>query len=219
MMALPDGSVNLIATDPPYGIGYVTNHRTETRDTNEVARAIENDATFDPVWFEKIVSECARILADGSHAYFFCADTTLPDMQVLVRRHLSFKNVLVWRKGNWTAGDLGGAYGKECEFVIFAQKGRRELIGGRPSSYLSYPRVDPDKAIHSCQKPVPLMSFLIEHSTYPGEVVCDPFAGSGSTAIAALNLGRKFIGWELDKKTHAIALQRMSTDQEQARLF
>jgi site-specific DNA-methyltransferase (adenine-specific) len=216
MRALPSKSVHLIATDPPYGIGYVTNHR---KFENDIAREVANDSKFDSEWFEDIVIECHRILEDDTHAYFFCADTTLPEMQVLVRKHFTFKNVLVWKKGNWTAGDLEGAYGKECEFVIFAQKGRRELIGGRPSSHIFVPRVDPDKSLHSCQKPVSLMSFLIEHSTREGEIVCDPFSGSASTAIAALGLGRKFIGWELDPKTYEIATARLDRDQGQMKLF
>jgi site-specific DNA-methyltransferase (adenine-specific) len=188
-------------------------------DTNKIARAVANDEAFDEDWFENIVIECHRILANDTHAYFFCADATLPDMQVLVRKHFTFKNILTWKKGNWTAGDLAGAYGKECEFIIFAQKGRRELIGGRPSSHLSHPRIDPDKSVHSCQKPVTLMSFLIEHSTNQGEIVCDPFTGSGSTAVAALGLGRQFIGWELDSKTYEIARDRLLQEEGQLKLF
>lgn len=216
MRSLPDGSVHCIVTDPPYGIGYVTNHR---KFENDIARPVENDATFDADWFENIVIECKRILANDTHAYFFCADTTLPDMLVLVRKHFTFKNILVWRKGNWTAGDLEGAYGKECEFVIFAHKGRRELIGGRPSSYCSFPRVDPERSVHSCQKPTPLISFLIEHSTNHDEIVCDPFAGSGTTAVSAIGLGRRFVGWELDQKTYDIACGRLETVSTQKLLF
>lgn len=219
MRSLPAGSVHLIATDPPYGINYVSNHRDERFDENKIVRAVANDATFDADWFENIVIECHRILANDTHAYFFCADSTLPDMQGLVRKYFTFKNVLTWKKGNWTAGDLEGAYGKECEFVIFAQKGRRELIGGRPSACLTYPRVDPDKSFHSCQKPTALMAFLIEHSTREGEVVCDPFTGSGTTAISAIGSGRKFIGWELDPKTYDIARGRLEADAIQAKLF
>ncbi len=216
MKSLPSGSVHLIATDPPYGIGYVTNHR---KFENDIARPVENDAKFDEVWFDKIVAECHRILADDTHAYFFCADETLPEMQLVVRKYFQFKNTLVWRKGNWTAGDLEGAYGKECEFVIFAQKGRRPLVGGRPSSYIFVPRIDPDRSVHSCQKPTTLMSFLIEHSTQPGEIVCDPFAGSGSTLLAARGLGRDIIGWEVDPKTYEIARERLMKEEGQLKLF
>lgn len=219
MGKLPDGCVDLIATDPPYGINYVTNHRNKDFDNRDISRAVQNDGSWDDEWFGNVVDESYRILRIDSHAYFFCPDETLPAMVQNIRRKFLFKNILVWKKGNWTAGDLEGAYGKECEFIIFAHKGRRPLIGGRPSSHLAYPRVSPDKTLHSCQKPVPLMSYLIEHSTHPDEIVCDCFAGSGSTAVAALGLGRKFIGWENDKKTFDIAQSRLAQESQQTRLF
>lgn len=213
---LEDRSVHCILTDPPYGINYVSNHR---KFESDVARPVENDASFDPAFFDTVFAECHRALAENTHAYFFCADDTLPEFVLALRKYFTIKNVLTWRKGNWTAGDLEGAYGKECEYIIFAHKGRRPLKRGRPSSYIYFPRVDPDKAVHSCQKPVPLMGFLIENSTDPGEVVCDPFAGSASTAIAALGLGRKFVGWEVDPKTYEIAQTRLGEMAAQASLF
>lgn len=235
MRSLPSESVHLIATDPPYGIGYVTNHRGDTvrrgvngniletyvssENTEDVARVVENDAKFDPDFMGPIFRECNRILAPNTHAYFFCADDTLPEFVTLLRESFTVKNVLVWQKGNWTAGDLEGQYGKECEFIVFCHKGRRKLIGGRPSSHIFVPRIDPGSSIHSCQKPTTLMSFLIEHSTVPNEIVCDPFSGSGTTAVAALGLGREFVGWELDPKTYAIAKGRLEADAVQAKLF
>jgi DNA modification methylase len=219
MAKLPDGCVDLIATDPPYGINYVTNHRSKEHDTRGISREVANDTVWSDYWFGKVVEAAYRILRLDRHAYFFCPDETLPQMVQSIRSVFTFKNILVWKKGNWTAGDLEGAYGKECEFIIFAHKGRRPLIGGRPSSHLAYPRVSPDKTLHSCQKPTPLMSYLIEHSTHPGEIVCDPFVGSGSTAVAAMGCGRDFIGWEMDPKTYGIAKSRLEQEATQPNLF
>ena len=121
----------------------------------------------------------------------------------------------------WLIQSVDGeqAYGKEIEFIIFAHKGRRPLQGGRPSTYQSFPRIDPTKSLHSCQKPVPLMSFLIEKSTKEGELVCDPFSGSGTTALAATGSKRRFIGWESDFKTFTIAQERLARDATQGKLF
>ena len=90
---------------------------------------------------------------------------------------------------------------------------------GRPSNMISCSKVPQDKLVHSCQKPVSLMAYLIENSTVPGETVLDPFLGSGSTAIAAIGNNRKFIGFEIDPKTYEIAIRRMREDAMQLKLF
>lgn len=229
MASLPEGSVHLVATDPPYGVAYVTNRRKvvdvpggrmdASDNTADVARPVENDAKWNPDWFEAVIRACHRILADDTHLYVFGSDAVLGDQKKIIESVFRFKNLIVWDKGVHTAGDLEGAYGKQTEFIIFAQKGRRPLKGGRPPNLISINKVSPDKLVHSCQKPVALMSFLIEHSTDPEEVVCDPFAGSGSTMMAANGLSRKFVGWEIDPKTHSIAVQRMRNDAMQMKLF
>lgn len=229
MKSLPDESVHLVATDPPYGVGYVSNRRKKVQvpggvvdaseNTDDVVRAVENDAKWDPDWFEEVVRSCHRILAQDTHVYIFGSDHVIAEQKKIIQAHFTFKNLIVWDKGVHTAGDLDGAYGKQTEFIIFAQKGRRPLKGGRPANLISVDKVPPDRLLHSCQKPVALMSFLIEHSTDPGEIVCDPFAGSGSTMLAATGLGRKFVGWEIDPRTYQIAVKRLFDDQIQMKLF
>lgn len=63
--------------------------------------------------------------------------------------------------------------------------------------------------IHKAQKPLALMLDLLRDFTDPGELVCDPFAGAATTAVAARDLGRRFVGWELDQRTHAAAVRRL----------
>ena len=72
---------------------------------------------------------------------------------------------------------------------------------------------------HETQKPVALMSALVRDFTDPGELVCDPFAGSGTTGVACIRLGRRFIGWERDPKYFAVAVKRLTAARGQLRLF
>lgn len=218
MKQIPDGTVHLVATDPPYGINYVSCHRYNDYES-EVARQVNGDESFDPDRFEMWVKEFYRILADDTHLYVFGSDAVIGDQKKIISKFFTFKNIIVWDKQNHTAGDLEGQYGRCTEFLTYAVKGRRALKKGRRPSMISIARVSPDKQVHSCQKPVSLMGFLIENSTDPGEIVCDPFLGSGTTAIAAVNLGRKFIGFENDSKTFEIAQKRLYGDSIQAKLF
>jgi len=73
--------------------------------------------------------------------------------------------------------------------------------------------------LHETQKPISLMEELTRDFTDPGELVCDPFAGSGTTGVACKHLGRRFVGWERDPKYYAIALQRIAYTREQLGLW
>lgn len=216
MQSLPPMSVHCVVTDPPYGINFVSCHR---KYESNVDRAVEGDAKFNEEWFDSVLAECHRILDDNTHIYVFCNDLVIDRMKPVFARRFTFKNILIWNKKNTGMGDLEGQYGKDFELILFGHKGRRLLSGRRHPAIISVPRIDPNQLIHSCQKPLSLISFLIENSTQPGEVVCDPFTGSGTTMIAANGLGRKFVGFEVDKETYDIAVKRVKEDAEQTRLF
>ncbi len=213
---LPEKSIHCIVTDPPYGMNYVSNRRTHESD---IVRAINNDQKFDPVWFDKALVALERVLVDDAHVYVFASDGVAGHMQQVFERYFTFKNWLIWDKKNHTAGDLDGAYGKQCEFILFGHKGRRPLQRGRPSSLIAFPKIDSTDMLHVSQKPLPLISFLIENSTKPGEIVCDPFIGSGTTAIASVKLGRSFVGYENDDANYKIAIARIERELAQGSLF
>ncbi len=75
-----------------------------------------------------------------------------------------------------------------------------------------------ERAGHPTQKPLALMEKLVRLFTDPGDTILDPFAGSGTTGVAALRMGRRFVGWERDPKYHAIALKRLTAAREQLEL-
>jgi site-specific DNA-methyltransferase (adenine-specific) len=73
---------------------------------------------------------------------------------------------------------------------------------------------DPAKVYHPTMKPLPLMRRLVEQFSDPGETILDPFTGSGSTGVAAVELGRRFIGCEWDDAFHAVAVERLTAATE-----
>ena len=73
--------------------------------------------------------------------------------------------------------------------------------------------------VHDSQKPVKLFQTMIENSSKEGEIVLDPFIGSGTAAIACIRANRHFIGFELDKKYFDISMQRIKQEQSQLKLF
>ena len=205
-----DQEVQAVITDPPYGISYHTNRR-KIRETPEM---ILNDATA-PLWSVQLMYEK---LEDGGAMYICTRFDVAHQWQEAMRdAGAKIKTPIVWDKGNWTSGDLIGDYGNQCELILFAHKGRHELKDGRPSNLW---RVSREPAgDHPTPKPVGLMARCIHNSVNKGGFVLDPFMGTGTTGVAAIKNGCKFIGIELDTKYFDIACRRIENEEKQASLF
>lgn len=206
MEKLADGSIDCVLTDPPYGINYVSNFRTVE---SEVVKSVANDTIEDAVMLWN--NACAileRKMKADSHLYCFTSWKVYPHFVNIIGKYFKVKNCLIWEKNNWSMGDLDGNYAEQYEMVIFATKGNRKLNGGRDTNILHFDRVANSSLLHSCEKPVDLLSYLIEKSTDGGELVADPFMGSGSTMVAAKNTGRQYWGCELDEENYRIACGR-----------
>jgi len=202
MKQMPDKCVDLILTDPPYGMSYQSARRTATPQFAKIEQ--DNDTE----WFEDFIKEAYRVLKDDTHIYIFCNDYAISDFRKLMEKvGFTPKRTLVWVKNNHTSGDLEGDYGNKTEFILYAQKGRRELIGKRETNVLEFDRVALLK--HPTEKPLDLCQFLIQKSSNIGEIVLDPFLGSGTTARAAKDLQRNYIGIEIDKSYFEIAEARL----------
>ena len=203
MKQMPDKCVDLVLTDPPYGMAYQSSRRIDKHEKIELDDSIE--------WFKIFAKESYRILKDDSHIYVFCNDYAISYFRDwLAEVGFTPKRALVWVKNNHTSGDLEGDYGNKTEFCIYAQKGRKILNGGRDTNVLESKRVNTD--LHPTQKPEDMISFLIGKSSKETEVVFDPFLGSGTTAVAAKQLSRKYIGIELSEKYCKIAEERLKQD-------
>lgn len=149
------------------------------------------------------INDLYRILKDRSHCYLMCNDYNLMHfLDVVGKSEFHFTKCLIWDK---CAKICGRYYMAQKEYIIMLRKG-----GDRPinecgtSDILSVPiptnkRKDKDGLINQTEKPVKLMETLIRNSTNVGDVVLDPFMGSGTTARACVNLERKYIGFEIDQ--------------------
>jgi site-specific DNA-methyltransferase (adenine-specific) len=181
---LPDECVDLVLTDPPYGIDYQSNRRV----AREKLPKFANDV--DLSWVDGWVDQIHRVLRNDRHFYCFTRFDMYPLFYAAVSRKFKVKNCLIWVKNNHGSGDLNGSYAPQCEMIIFAVKGKRDLNGPREADVLHCDNVPSAYRHHATQKPVELLRQLIEKSTEPGEVVLDPFAGVGSTGLACLDVRR-----------------------------
>ena len=118
-------------------------------------------------------------------------------------------NILVWKKNNVTCNKW---YMKNCEFTLFLRKGKAKFINECGSKQVSdFDNIIGNK-LHPTQKPVSLLEHLITLTTIEGQVVLDPFMGSGSTGIACKNLNRVFIGFEANDQYFDVASKRLRVD-------
>lgn len=207
MAAMPAESVDCVVCDPPYGMAFRSNMRIE----RERFDTIENDEGFDPVWQLAWMRAAFRVLRPDRHFYAFCSDHHLGDFRATAAEAgFNVKRTLVWVKDAGTMGDLGGDYQHKTEFVVFGHKGRRDLLQGRPPNVIEARRVPPGQMQHPTEKPVRVLRPLVLNSTHPGEVILDPFAGSGSTGVVAQEEGRGFVLIEQVPAYVQIARERLA---------
>jgi len=209
MKEIPDKSVDLIVTDPPYLINYKTNHRKNKK--HDFCSVIKNDNNFEMISI--YIKECYRIMKDNSAMYMFCnCDKVDYFKQELEKAKFKIKNMIIWVKNNWTAGDLYAQFGKQYEIVFLVNKGRKKFNGKRITDVWNFDRVSGNKQVHQNQKPVELLMQCIEKHSDKNDVIFDGFMGSGTTGVACGNLNRKFIGIELDENYFEIAKNRILGD-------
>lgn len=186
-------TADVLVTDPPYGIAYESNMNRDKRNA-KLGRAIAADETT--AARDEVLSRWGERPA----LIFGRWDKTRPD-QTCAR--------LIWDKGATVGmGDLSLPWGRSEEEIYVLGRG---FTGKRGSNVLRYQMLmsaDRDRPDHPTPKPVALMEALI--AKCPPGVVADPFAGSGSTLVAAQRLGRRAIGIELEEKYCEIAARRLS---------
>lgn len=191
MKEMEDSSIDLILTDPPYGMDYQSSWRTEKFDK------ISDDNNLD--WIPEFLKESYRILKNNTHIYIFCNEYSIGQWRKeLKEAGFTIKRMLVWVKNNHTSGDLEGDYANKTEYIMFAHKGRRKLNGSRSNNVWNVDRAVCEN--HPTVKPIPLLMFLIEKSSEEGDLILDPFAGSGTTGRACKDLHRNFILIEKEPK-------------------
>lgn len=199
------GSVDLILTDPPYGVAYETSWRSRT---DKLRTPIANDIDL------SVVAEAWPValskLANDRHWYAFASPRRISAAERIFH---GSKHILAWDKGDrGTVGDLEAGFGEAWEAIFYGMKGRRPLNGNRPRTVIRYDWSSTMDPVHPTVKPVDLLRRMIKWSTSTGEIVLDPFMGSGTTLRAAKDLGRRAIGIEIEERYCEIAAKRLSQE-------
>jgi site-specific DNA-methyltransferase (adenine-specific) len=196
---LKDNSVDMILTDPPYGMSFQSNYRKVKH------KKIKNDDCLD--WLEDFIKEIYRISKNNTAHYIFCSIHNIDIFKKEIQKMFKIKNILIWKKNNTGMGDLKGSFAPKYEFIIFFHKGRRLINGKRDCDILEFNKTG--NKLHPTEKPVDLLEYLIEKFSDKNDLCIDPFMGSGSTGVAAKNLNRNFIGIELDEEYFNISKRRI----------
>ena len=206
MKQIENESIDLIVTDPPYLIKYKTNRR-KNKDHDFCSEILNDD---NEQLIIDYIRECYRILKNNTAMYMFCnCDKVDFFKQELENAGFKIKNMIIWVKNNWTAGDLKAQFGKQYEIIFLVNKGRKCFNGKRITDVWMFDRISGKKQLHQNQKPVDLLKQCILKHSDENDIIFDGFMGSGSTGVACIETNRKFIGVELDKKYFEIAKERI----------
>jgi site-specific DNA-methyltransferase (adenine-specific) len=204
LKSLPDNSVDLVLTDPPYGIGYEYN---QYEDTLENLQFI----------IKNILPEIRRV---SKLVLLFC----------------NHKNLFEFPKSDWVCSYSWNTTASYCPFgvcqwqpiIAYGKdiKGFGSINGIIKSDHIringgggvGFMRKEKDVKKHPCPKPLNIIKLLVRRFSNENDVVLDPFMGSGTTAIACLELNRKYIGFELDKEYYKLAQERIDIYNSQLKL-
>ncbi|MCX5747688.1 MAG: site-specific DNA-methyltransferase [Proteobacteria bacterium] len=202
LKSLPSDSVDLVITDPPYES--LEKHRaigTTTRLKNSKASSNAWFAIFPNTRFAELFVEIYRVLKRDRHFYLYCDPETMFVAKPIAEAvGFKFWKPLIWDK---VQIGMGYHYRARYECILFFEKGKRKLSNLGTADIIAHPRVHGG---YPAEKPPKVSEVLISQSTVPGEIVIDPFMGSGSVGVAATNLGRHFRGNDLC--TEAVEITR-----------
>lgn len=187
---------DMVFTDPPYGYSYESNYQKKHKEL------LNDDKILD------FMSNVFLYSKENIGVFIFCGWQTITEwIEEVKKNSLELKNIIIWKKNNWSMGDLKGAYAGQYEIILFAHKGRIELKNGRGQDIWEFDRVPPKE--HPTMKPIDLIQKALLDTTNVNENILDLFLGSGSTMVASHQLKRKCYGMELDPKYCQVIIDRM----------
>lgn len=220
---IPDNSIDLIVTDPPYEIP-----NTKAGGNSELSRSIQsmndelknNNLTkgFDI----KILDECVRVLKN-INIYIWCNSKQIPMyFDFFIKEKGCAFDIIIWNKTN-AAPLFNNKYLTDKEYCLYFRKNGycnpKNYYDAKTVYYQQINSKDKNIFNHPTIKPLNIIETLVKNSSLENNIVLDPFMGSGTTGVACQNLNRNFIGFEIDEKYFEIAKKRLERNTTQLELF
>ncbi len=224
MKVIPTDSVDLIQTDPPYNLGlFMHNRQTNLNKMreNHFAYSGWDDLTFEE-WEESMrafFKESNRVLRKKGSLLMFMSLIKVETMIRLAEEHgFYYKTVGVWHKTNPMPRNMNLHFVNSTEcWLYFINEGTTGTFNNADKVIHDYyetsvtPLKEKKYGAHPTQKPLELMNHFVRILSNPGDVVLDPFMGSGSTGMSCEALGRNFLGVELEPKYYEITRKRIQS--------
>jgi site-specific DNA-methyltransferase (adenine-specific) len=190
LRARPSESVDLLITDPPYES--LEKHRaigTTTRLKHSKASSNDWFSIFPNARFPELFAEVYRVLRRNSHFYLFCD----PETMFIAKEKAEIAGFKFWKPLIWDKVTIGMGYHYRARYecVLFFEKGKRKLHDLGVADIITAKRITGG---YPAEKPVSVSEVLVRQSSEPGQLVVDPFMGSGSVGVAAVRQGRSFCG-------------------------
>jgi len=211
LAAKAEKQIKMILTDPPYGVAYVEGsfNKLGKDDAKKIMgdhlQTDEEYAAFTEEWLNAVVP----FLAHKNTCYIFNSDTMFCALRVGMKAAgFYYSQMLIWIKNSIVVGRKD--YLPQHEVIAYGWHGRHEMVRPKSKSVLMHPK--PAKAkLHPTMKPVGLLRKIIPNNTWTGDIIYEPFAGSGSTLIAAEHMKRRCVAIEMDPEYIATIIQRWET--------
>lgn len=216
---LPDECVDLLFTDPPY-----YQYRAQNVEGLKNHKDVVTEFDFDGFkseeeylqFLEEVLVECFRVCKPGASGYLWCGDDFVSYINRMVERvGFQFRKVIHWHKTNpFPAIYTRKMYANSMEMMVHFSKGTPKTWNHKTvnemHNFIQAPIcMGKERSIHKTQKSLRVCMPFIEISSQVGDLVLDPFMGSGSTAVACKMLKRNYIGYELSDEFCEIAAQRL----------
>jgi site-specific DNA-methyltransferase (adenine-specific) len=214
---LEDNSVKCAILDPPYGVAFKS-LRAETASGKRFTKEIANDGDLQgaiDLFHEVMIPLLHTKMTEEAEVYVFTRWDIVGDwiraLDPLAAFGLKYKMLLVWDKGIPGMGDIDSNWGCGHELILYCKRGLRQ-VPYRRSGIIAVNKLGSKQHVHPTEKPVGLMEALLAMSTNPGDLIVDPFAGSGSSLVAAKRLGRRAVGFELDEGYYRMIEHRLGEE-------
>lgn len=190
---LQDASIDLLLTDPPYGMDFKSGWVDKSK--------IQNDKIEDTtILFESVLSSVKSKLKNDAHIYIFGNIYYMEDIKPIIEKYYKLENIIIWDRKIIGMGNLK-SYGPSFDVIYFCSNLKwKDLNGVRERDILQFERVSPSNLKHPTEKPLDLLKFLIKKSSKENDTILDPFAGGGSTIIAGMELNRNVKASEIEEQ-------------------